>query len=499
MGNIVAKRCESLKHEEDRDLVLFLQSISHSSGGLNGLAEELMRKHAGRISTRQMQSIGCRGGQIYSAGEVRAIRSEIQNGRDEFLLKGEKRSCDRLWESILPESDEDGSSQDNHPTSYDATRFSEFCQSACKRELPELLERICLDPSFDLRSDGPWFFPDLVSSLREFQKADAQDKSARVVVTELGKQVCATLNYALESGCLVIIDGLARTGKTFSARAWCEQRLGRVRYVQVPSANDDIGFFRAIAKSLGVSINLNSKAQQLRDRIEETIHRTRLMLCLDEAHYLWPQSNYRHALPTRVNWIMTALVNMSVPVALITTPQFLRAQRNVEDRSSWTSEQFIGRIGHYQKLPDSLSPGDLQAVAKSLLPEGDPKSIEILRAYAQGSAKYLAGIEAVVRRARFLANQEGRSSVLLIDVKRSIKESVIPSDSALAGALADTASKRKGRPATPLQRPFEPSATPGQEGEFLAETSRISAGQPAGGQLSAANSRQTLGEALAIG
>ena len=66
---------------------------------------------------------------------------------------------------------------------------------------------------------------------------------------------------------------------------------------------------------------------------------------------------------------MTALVNYGVSVALVTTPQFTRAQKVVEKRTHWASEQFIGRIAHYQKLPDGLNEYDLKAVARSLLPE----------------------------------------------------------------------------------------------------------------------------------
>jgi len=64
------------------------------------------------------------------------------------------------------------------------------------------------------------------------------------------------------------------------------------------------------------------------------------------------------------------------------------------------------------------------------------KSIETLVAYAQASAKYLAGIEAVVRRARFLATKENRTKVLFANIKEAIQESAILSDGALAKALS---------------------------------------------------------------
>ena len=179
------------------------------------------------------------------------------------------------------------------------------------------------------------------------------------------------------------------------------------------------------------------------------------MLVLDEAHYLWPQSYYRHATPGRINWLMTALVNHGVPVALVTTPQFFRSQKEIENFTHWTSEQFTGRIGHYEKLPALLSLDDLLLVAKTMLPEGDARSIESLADYAQGSKKYLGAIEAAVPRARYNAHRAGRDKVVYADVKQAILESVIPSDNALKAALAPVEKSRRKQfvpvPAPPLQ------------------------------------------------
>ena len=79
-----------------------------------------------------------------------------------------------------------------------------------------------------------------------------------------------------------------------------------------------------------VSINLKSKALELRVRVEDALHSGDLMLVADEAHFLWPVGRLRHCVPGRVNWINTALANFDVPVALIITPQFYVAQKAVE-------------------------------------------------------------------------------------------------------------------------------------------------------------------------
>jgi hypothetical protein len=463
MANIVARRCETVERPEDRDLIWLLQLLSHQwPGGLKAFTRHFLERGAHRLGTPSMLRFGNRPGQFYDAKQVRAVRDEMDWGwRSDFYLQGESSisdllnaqeregrvSDDELNDLIVRDAFERkfgaGPKRHNHPEKYPASAFCETCRIAADTETEQALESLCLDPEASFER-GPWFFSEMITSLREFQAAYIEQRRSETVVTELGRQVYETLDYALETRCMVLIEGLARTGKTHSAKAYCAEHPGRTRYVQVPSTNDETGFFRAIAKSLGVSINLNSKAQELRERILEVLQRGDLLLVLDEAHYLWPNLVDPRTLPARINWILTGLVNYDAPVALVTTPQFLTTQKMIEERTRWTSEQFIGRIGHYQKLPDGLPESDLANVAKALLPEGDARSIEILVRYAQSSAKYLAGIVAVVRRARYLAGKAGREKVTMADLKQAIKGSVIPSDSALATSLAE-ATQRGGK------------------------------------------------------
>ena len=464
LANIVARRCAVLKQPEDRELVYFLQKLSHEDGGLHKAAEDLVAMFPERLGTKSMQRFGMKPGQVYSAQQVKAIRREIGADGPSLPLRGDPElAADELLTAV---SNSPWPADDPRATSYRVEDF--FDQRQLTEDLlPEHLRELCLNPGMRVSDCAPWYFPDLVGSLREFQAARIQASRSATVVTEIGSLVHDSLDYALEGKCLVLIEGLARTGKTFAAERWCAERPGRARYVQVPSTNDDIGFFRAIARSLGVSINLNSKAQELRQRIEETLQLGGLAVVFDEAHWLWPSGTYRDALPGRINWIMTALVNYRVPIGFVTTPQFMRSQKKVEQKSCWTSEQFIGRIGHYQKLPDSLGEADLAKVARALLPEGDNRSIELLVTYAQASAKYLAGIESAVRRARYLVRKEQRERVVSADIRRAIKEGVIPSDSALAQALAEPAKTGRRRSAMPindpLMAPVEQSVRAGSE------------------------------------
>ena len=478
LANLVAQRCQVLDQAEDRELIWFLQAESHRPGGLARVAGELLARYGDRVATAAMQRLKLKPGQVCNAETVRAVRSDFPNP-DDFqgeLSVVEAISLPRMPEPFPYESYDDEEYRKRfdawfrdvagkappRPGSYPVQVFFDLCRDAAAEELERDLAQLCLDPdcylNWHLNEAGPWYFPGLLGALRDYFGAVIQERRERLVVTELGRQLWDTLDYALAEGCMVLIDGLARTGKTFAAKAWCDLHPGRARYVQLSSTSDEKGFFATIARSLGVSVNLNSKAQELRQRVEETLQKSKLLLVIDEAHYLWPNRIDSRTLPARTNWLMTALVNYAVPVALITTPQFLRMQGAIEVQTLWTAEQFTGRIGHYQKLPDKVPPGDLEAVARALLPGADKQTIKALVLYAQASVKYLAGIDSAAKRARFLAARDGRENVAFSDVRRAISENVIPSDRALAQALAGATSRTAGKRPVRGMRTIAPAA-----------------------------------------
>ena len=68
-------------------------------------------------------------------------------------------------------------------------------------------------------------------------------------------------------------------------------------------------------------------------KVEEFFRKSRLMLVIDEAHYLFPRLQQRESSPVLVDWINTALVNHNLPVALICTDQFAKLKARVEKQT----------------------------------------------------------------------------------------------------------------------------------------------------------------------
>ncbi len=216
---------------------------------------------------------------------------------------------------------------------------------------------------------------------------------APLVVTELGAKVIEALNYAEDQKCLALVEGFARTGKTYISQAWCAARPGRRRFASLSEATSDKEFFREIAKAIGSASGYGLKTNELRERINDILRPGFITLVIDEAHFLWPSRNLREASPRRIEWVRSSLANYSVPVAMIATHQFTKAQQQIEKNTNWSSEQLIGRIAFCAKLPDHLKEGDIAAVARFHLPDAEERTITFLVDYVIASKKHLASIE----------------------------------------------------------------------------------------------------------
>jgi hypothetical protein len=451
LATAVARRCAVIDDAADRELIWWLHFMSHQPGGLKALTVELIAKFADRIGTRQMLRIGKRTG-TYSADQLREVRKDLPDTlKRHFLMRGE--ALDYHWaicdvrklityeEMMSDEAESRLAESDKQPTSYPVADFINFfrevAESGSSMEHTDSLEdhirKLCLDPGIELATSAPWYFEELLPTLRAHMSAWIAQRGDGVVVTALGSKVHETLDYTLHSRTMSLMVGDARTGKSFSARSWCEQHPGCARFVEVPTGNDQKDFFRALALGLGLGSFQQYKAGEIRAMVESMLITGDILLCLDEAHRLWPQMNLRYGFPKRVEWLMS-MANQGVPICLVATPQFIDLQKAVE-QTGWNSAQFIGRLGHYEPLPRELELDDLTAVARSVLPEADKPTLRALAAYARTSARYLAAIDTISKRARYIAQREGRDTATTADVRKAMTESVVPSDSKIASAL----------------------------------------------------------------
>ncbi len=476
-ASAVARKCCLLSDQAHRELALYLQAESMKPGGLSALVADFLKRYGNRIGSKTMRSNSTL--KTFEAPLVRLIRDELDSV--EFPLKGETNTIDPLgyeFESVRREAWEHSYDSDyvaqcevaertrqetiaaSFSASYPAQDFIGHCMDHAESELESWLVDFCLNPKTTFASPPAWFH-DLEQALKGYMADRREDSRAEQVVTSIGEQINDALDYAWDEKVLVHINGVARMGKTHQIRQWCSEYPGRVRYVQVPSGNDDISFLRAIARALGTAAGSAMKTTQIKRQIEDAIQDAGIMLVFDEAHYLFPQYKDVRSSPRRINWLLTEVVNKGIPAVIVSTPQFDMTQKAIVSGSGWASEQLEGRIAYRLDLPAILPPEDLAAIAKHYLPEASKELLQFLSAYARRSGKYLAGLEAVAKRARYLAKKSKRTTPNGADIEAAVTQ-VDPAIAQVFNQKEEPKNGEERQPAKPRKRPCKPAAQPAQ-------------------------------------
>lgn len=339
-------------------------------------------------------------------------------------------------------------------------RFTETLLGALPRypkdELASLLVETCINPKLVIE-----FSNEMFDALREFQEQyEAQIKSD-FVVTTIGREVFETLDHALAIKKMVVIEGESGSGKTTAVEAWCAQHQGEVRFISLSGITHKTGFFQKLATAIGLAAS-KRKATDMQVKVEEFFRKTRLMLVIDEAHYLFPQHERSHSNPELVDWVNTALVNHNVPVALICTDQFAKLKARVEKQTGWTSEQLEHRVKRYKKLPITPTKGDLEAVTARLLamkwspqqerwnvlgPVPNRDFIKMTVGYALTCKMRLPAVAATIEEARYQARKAGRSCIAAADLRTALLDYQIPSDEAMQQTFHPSENRRAVRAA----------------------------------------------------
>jgi hypothetical protein len=342
-------------------------------------------------------------------------------------------------------------------------------------ELKDLLIEFCINPKVVIQfSDEPHVTRSLPSdnemadALRELQDSYERGVRSDFVLTTIAKDVFETLDHALAIGKMVVIEGESGSGKTTAVQAWCEQHQGQARFASLSGIIHKTGFFRQLATIVGLAAS-NRKAIKMQIKVEEFFRKTRLMLVIDEAHYLFRHQQRSESSPELVDWVNTALVNHSVPIALISTNQFAKLKTRVEERTGWTSEQLEHRITRYKRLPSMPTKEDLQTVAARLLalrwdsrsqqwnlsgPAPHPDFVKMVVGYALTSKMRLAAVANTITETRSQARRHGRSQILASDIRTALLDYQIPSDEALQSAFRSD--RPSVRPAVTTQSSIGP-------------------------------------------
>lgn len=403
LGNLVAARCERISDREAVSILWWLQQLSWRDGGLERFATDFLAANPHLLGTPSMHAFGQKPGQVYHADQVRQVRGEIRRAKRffarEFPLKGEQTVAETV-------TDLDGTRTRNHPESYPVTEFQKACQIEAD-ELAKELKRFLVDPATD-PVKGLWNMPGLWSALANARDHEAGQASKRFIETEVTRKVFEELDFVLESGAFVLIEGREGIGKTHAARNWCERHPGRAVYVRLESGIDDTTLFRSIARVIGTACAYARKTTDMRARIQDTLQTGQLMLVLDEAHTLWPHSGRpERAAPKRIEWLRTAIVDFGVPVALISTPQHFAQQCLRYQKAGWNSLQIQRRLARTARLPepDQIPVSDVERVVSHYFPSVSRQNRLRITGLSIGTVGFITTIVHLRKRVDFLAQR----------------------------------------------------------------------------------------------
>jgi hypothetical protein len=483
-GIAVSARAAVLISARKKNLLWFIQGLSLAEGGLKRVAKELIEIFPERIGTPEMHDAQIKPEKTYPGELVATVKKSLglmseysqtvpppQRGAaliqlcQEFALRHRNHSetpVNYNGERELPSLEEFLVDLCVNPRIYfpepgEKTDFSSVESDMAIEEHPELSRT-------DFTKARLFYFRDIVGALFEYQARYEAKAGNDFQLTAIGKKIWDTLDYALRSRGMVVLDGLEGRGKTEAVKAWCATRLGAARFVSLKGIASTRSAFREIAKALGIASSYTRKAPEMQARIEDVLKRSKLMLVVDEAHFLFNQSRRMYSRPELVDWIDTAICNQGVPIALCTTPQFIVCMTRAADQVDWNYRQFRRRVKRWEKLPASNSEEDIKAVARNVFKKADARIISKIAGYALLSKRDLSAIGDVASEVRAMLGSDDLSKATLDHVHRAIYDFLLPSDKTFLEGMA--AARNTGRKHIRKQSPALPESP---ESELMQE------------------------------
>jgi len=333
---------------------------------------------------------------------------------------------------------------------------------------PRYLATFCVNPEIELKR--VYFKADKPAALLEFQRRHREQTLARIVKTEVAQRALDTLEFGLELGRMVLIQGAPGIGKTTAAQTWCEANAGNARFVSLSGTLNRTTFFQALARALGLPAASTTPPAVLQTRIEDVLHACPLLICFDEAQHLWVKPERNRSTPELLEWVNTALYNHEVPVALVASPQFSEGLAAVEELSHWNSDQFKSRLKRFTVLP-APEKKDVEAVAEHLLPDATEAMRQAAVSFALCTRHPMRALLEARDEATHLARKSGRVRFTARDLAEALRSYCLPSEEA-KGRMVNTS------PAGRLRQPRRAFAAPLRPGGSQAAEDTFGAGAP---------------------
>ncbi len=506
-GLATAAKAALITDPDLRRLLFAIQGRSRTPGGLVNLARELVdtfpqKAITGALSEKHLKPAATLNAQDFDWIKS-ACRFTTPKELDAYRLQciGD---CGDLLDEPPPRSaraHQEASKPATATPPVPAIEALNLVRRTVIEKLPAYLIQLCVNPYIQLTTDdryqdgvrletgdaedkfvpaGVAWFQDLVPCLLELLARTRKRVVAEHALTSAGRTIWKQLDFCLRTGEMVVIQGREGIGKSEAVKAWVAAHEGECRYLQLTSTTNQTEFFRELAGVLGVACSYMRTVKEMKPRAADVLRRSKLMLILDEGHYLLPQTQRVETRPLLLDWLYSGLNNFGVPVAVIATPQFSQLAAHVEKRTGWNADQFLRRAKRFTDLPARLEADDLRLVAGALLTDGTETMVKTVAVFGGMKEHQLDAMKDLVREARFIAEGEGRKQIRIADLERAMKEEIEPTLLAKVKAMGRLKTEKQGGvkrgAARPMQAPCNVAELPLQRGATMAPGRGITPG-----------------------
>lgn len=463
-GVAVSARAAVLLNARKKELIWFIQGLSLAEGGLKRVAKDLVEMFPARIGTSQMHKAGIKAEKTYSGELVAGVevvldaRSALLSDEPARQKKGSELIALCRNVALVPR---EKSMRDQYLSNWKPLQSLEeflvdlcinprihFVEPGAETDISDIESEMAIEENpglskHDFKFANLVYFRDIIGALFEYKAHYEAKVRDNFQLTAIGNKIWQTLNFALASRGMVVLDGPEGRGKTEAVKAWYGTHLGTARFASLKGITSKTAAFREIAKALGIASSYARTATEMQARIEDVLKRSKLMLIVDEAHFLFNQSRRMYSRPELVDWIDTALCNCGLPLALITTDQFIVHMTRAADQVDWNYRQFRRRVKRWIKLPPKNTEEDIEAVARNVFKKADAGMISKIVGYALLSKRDLSAVGDVADEVRAMLGTDDLSKATMAHIKRAIDDFLLPSDEAFLEGMAEARGKEK--------------------------------------------------------
>jgi len=439
----VAARAERSADPREIELLMFISWYAGRPEGLPGFAEAVIEHAGASILPEEFHVLRADGAGRFSAGDA----LKVWNKLPEWARPSAPDNLRGIVERVAAcEVDNESAAEESGLSKAELDAFRDWltrecCMKACKEHAVERFRAYFATIFGDANRPVPnslnlrrtwcgglrkpkWpVLGNLSEVVLRFMQSRSSKVKAEIAPTTITEKVFEALDYAWGKKAVVHISGSARYGKTESLQTYCKAHPGRARLVHTVGGNGERELLLGIAEALGVPINRTAAVSTLKERITYVLHATRVMLVFDEAQFLLPTRVTSLTAPARLNFIRREIVDRGLPCVFAATPQaYNKAVRDFVTKTKYVMEHWLGRIDLSYPLPEEFTKEEVLEVARLRFAEVPEKVLRLIVARAQQSEHFLHALQAIGKRAEWIAEKRGGRSPSLEDVQRASDE-----------------------------------------------------------------------------